>query len=97
MISFLPGEPLRATGVVPLRGERVQVSLKYEAPLADMPELLWTDEASPHHAGKDRSARGQRVRMRTVHGLLHNRRPHIDSGCPPALIAVPLRRAHVLS
>ncbi len=61
--------------------------LKYEAPLAEMPELLSTDEGGPRDTGQDRSARGQRVRMQPVPRLLHNRRPLIDIGCPRAIIA----------
>ena len=72
--------------------------MRYEAPITDMPELFWTDDNGPHNTEKDWSARGKRVRMRTVHGLLHNRRPHIGSGCPGAPVDISCaRRTHVLS
>jgi hypothetical protein len=62
------------------------VSMKcYEAPIADLPELLSTDESGPNATSQDRSAGNQRagnqrVRMQPVQRLLHNRRPHSDIG-----------------
>ena len=86
-LELLHSKPFRATGVTPLRDERGQVSMKYEAPIADLPELLSTDEGVPNATSQDRSAGNQRVRMQPVQRLLHNRRPLIDSGCPRAIIA----------
>jgi hypothetical protein len=45
---------------------RSGMSRSYEAPIAEMPELLSTDEGRPNYTGQDLGARGKRVRMQIV-------------------------------